>query len=151
VELRSLVDKHLDHGERSGDERLGFLLAEDLGLRAHFGLRGQDVGELLASAGVGLLFLPSLALAYWRAGRAVRRTLLDFALLLAVLVFFAVGVDMLHSIVGPRGFWYQSFGVLEDGGELVTLSLLVWYAFLNAALDAPAERYLLDCLRRPRS
>jgi len=132
-------------------ESLGGTLTDRLGFEARFGLRAKDFGELAVSAAAGLLFLPALALAYWRAAPPVRRTLLDFALLLGVLVFFAVAVDMLHSLAGPAGFWYRAIGVLEDGGELVTLSVLVWYAFLNAARDAPGERFLLDCLRRSRT
>jgi len=132
-------------------ETLGTAMTDRLGFEARFGLRAKDFGELAVSAVAGLAFLPALALAYWRAAPAVRRTLQDFALLLGILLFFAVAVDMAHSMAGPSGFWYRALGVLEDGGELVTMSVLVWYGFQSAVLDAPPRRFLLDRLRRSRS
>ena len=129
-------------------EGLGETMVQLFDFQAGFGLRAKDFGELAVSVAAGLVFLPLLLLGYWRAAPAVRRTLLDFALLLAVLVFFAVGVDMLHSMTGPSGSLYRAVGVLEDGGELVTMSVMVWYAFLTAVRPAPPQRFLIDCLRR---
>ena len=73
-------------------------------------------------------------IAYARGSELYRRITLDLGLLFGLLVFFGVGVDFLHSAltVGKRSDF--AVGLIEDGGEMLAMSLLVWYSFRSAAL-----------------
>lgn len=63
------------------------------------GLRTQDVGELITWAILGACVTIILVLAHRRSTRAARRDSLRLAGLIAVLMVFAVGVDMAHEVL----------------------------------------------------
>lgn len=110
-------------------ERLGSWLAGVLGLQADLGLRAVDFGELLISAVVAggfVLLIGTLAL---RGTARMRRLCLDYLQLLALLVFFGVFVDMLH--VMAEGYGVPGLGTLEDWGEMLVMSLITAYTFLQ--------------------
>lgn len=118
-------------------ERAGHHLATELGFGPALGLRPADFGEHLVSAGVGLVVLAPIVVGYARADAHVRRDFHVFAILLAVLLFFALVVDSAHVVVidDPRvGDW---MGFLEDGGEMLATSGLVVAAYV-AGLSAYA-------------
>ena len=54
----------------------------------------------------------------------------DLLVLLLMIAFFGVFVDTVHSMVDLE--WNLSFilVIIEDGGEMVAISLVVWYVFL---------------------
>ncbi len=107
-------------------ERAGNWLAAHGVVGAGLGAKAKDLGQLLffvgaagicASAVVALRrFLPAPPM-------QVHNALL---LLFAGLVFFGVAVDLLHSIVARLGV--RGLGVIEDGGEMLVMSLLAAYA-----------------------
>lgn len=110
-------------------ERLGAWLAAVLGLQPALGLRAIDFGELLISgtvAGGFALLIGTLAV---RSDARMRRLCLDYLQLLALLVFFGVFVDMLHVVAG--GYGLPGLGTLEDGGEMLAMSLITAYTFLQ--------------------
>jgi hypothetical protein len=90
------------------------------------GLRPEDLGELTISALIGIVFLGLFLITYRRASRAARDASSDLVLLLGVLVFFGVFIDMLHIIVEPASA-KLALAIIEDGGEMVTMSLTCWY------------------------
>lgn len=104
----------------------GAAIAEILGYSSRFGLRAVDYGELTISATFGALFTTAIVVSYWRGSASARHASQDLALLFAALVFFGVGVDMLHTIAG-RGATGVLLGVMEDGGELLVISMTVAY------------------------
>ncbi|MEW7850099.1 hypothetical protein AB2N08_15500 [Massilia aurea] len=110
-------------------ERLGFVIAERSTMTAPFGLRMQDVGELIVVAGAGLIILPSLLMAYYFAGPALRKIFHHLALILSLLIFFGVGVDMMHTVFRENQIISQMFGLIEDGGEMLAVSIFGWYAY----------------------
>jgi hypothetical protein len=119
-----------------------FYLHETFGRRwqdsgREFGFRVQDGFEALFSATVGLVLLAALALS-WRRGDALFRWLSVRLLVgLAGLAFVGVGIDILHehAWVQPYRWLHHGLGLLEDGGELVVVSIMV--GMVAQALDRP--------------
>lgn len=109
-------------------ERVGVALAERTGAVPLLGLEPKDFGELAFVAAVMGLLLGSVGLFHWRGSPAFRRATGDLVLILALVAFFGVAVDMLHSALLERGVGLV-LEVLEDGGEMVGISLVTGYAF----------------------
>jgi hypothetical protein len=102
-------------------ETLGMKLVFHLNLRPHLLLRSQDWGELLVMSFFSMLFLSSLLLLMKNASPKVRdfvRLIWPYALLL---LFFSVLMDMVDIMISGWGAF-----LLEDGGEMVAMSLLLW-------------------------
>lgn len=107
-------------------ERAGAWFAAQGVIGAAFGAKAKDLGQVLffaaaASVCAGLVialrrFMPVPQMQPHKA----------LLLLFAGLVFFGVGVDLLHSIVARLGF--RGLGVVEDGGEMLVTSVIVAYA-----------------------
>ena len=51
----------------------------------------------------------------------------DLFMLLLLFIFFAVGIDMLHSFTLENLRFSHILALFEDGGEMIALSLMVWY------------------------
>ncbi len=109
-------------------ERLGAHLAQVWGLPDTLGLRAVDLGELLVMAAVSLAGVLLLLVGMVASTSATRRALVDVLLLLGVMAFFAVVVDMAHILflTSPAE---PLVGVLEDGGEMLALTLVVAYLY----------------------
>jgi len=107
-------------------EQVGRAVVRRLGYAPTLGLRAQDLGELTVYAVVGLVFLVLIVSVYLRSARDARSASIDLAVLSGAIGFFAVPVDMLHSISGGSRFG-GVLGLVEDGGELVAMSAVCWY------------------------
>jgi hypothetical protein len=121
-------------------ERLGSMVASRMGYAPAFHLRAQDFGELTVVGSVGLFFACVLALTWWRGDQEFRRVSRGLALLFGVVVLFGVGVDMLHSMADSPALT-AALALLEDGGEMVAMSFVCWYAyrvFLRQSSTIPA-------------
>ncbi len=120
-------------------ERVGAWITSRMDWGPALGLRGQDFGELSVSAAAGIVLFGLLGDAYWRAtdarAKAFSRRLLPW---LAVLIFFGIGVDMLHIILAPMvsELWGVLLGVIEDAGEMIMASFLTVIC-LREALGRP--------------
>ena len=122
-------------------EGLGGRLVQALNIPAAFGLRGQDFGELLVWGVFGTVLLGFVFFSYLRAGAEERAFSKNLAVLFAIFVFFGLGVDMLHILLGSLAIPQTFMAVLEDGGEMLTVSVLtvfvwVWFVSLTAAPQA---------------
>ena len=117
-------------------ERVGGVVARQLPVPELAGLREQDVSELAVWGLVGVVPLVVVALLHRRSSGDVRAASRGMAVVLAGYAFFGVVVDQFHALAlgGPLD---RGLGVLEDGGELLLLSVAVWYA---GALLAAARR-----------
>jgi hypothetical protein len=109
----------------------GFHIAEALDLQPFFGLRPIDPGELIVWTAAGLPLLAAVAFAVVRSPREDRGNGLLLLAALAVLVLFAIVVDMTH-VVARRAFRGADhlFTVIEDGGEQIALTLTCGLAIL---------------------
>lgn len=98
-----------------------------------FGLRYQDYGEILVTGTVGGWFILLLALAYKRGAKGVRRVCKHIVVFCFALAFFGVFVDMLNIVMQAFPVMAASMNVLEDGGEMLVMSVMAWYTY--ALLD----------------
>ena len=128
-------------------EEFGADLAEHFGMPRFFGLRPKDLGELCISAGSGVILIGALALAWWRGDEAFRRLSLDLFALLGLVVFFGVGIDLVHVFFDSRWWLNFTLGTLEDAGEMISVSLIVWFVFRVAAVGNPGSIHLLGEIR----
>lgn len=117
-------------------ESVGGLLVRFFEIPRAFGLRGQDFGELLVTAiAAGILF-SFLFIAYYFASQVSRKNTHYLLALVAGIGFFGVFVDMVHQIVP----WGKSlFGLIEDGGEMVIMSLVLGYCLALVFRYMPAD------------
>lgn len=120
-------------------EHVGTSLSVSLGLPGVFGLRPSDLGELLVAGMVGGSVVALIGLGYLRAAPVQRLLTRHLALLLVALGLFGVLIDTLHISVflatPERSDWLVALALLEDGGEMITVSFMVWVLFrhwLNA-------------------
>jgi hypothetical protein len=89
-----------------------------------FGIRTQDIGELVSWAIAGTIFCAILYVTYRRASDEARTDGRRLGLTLVLLVFCGMVLDTADRVLDPS--WHQAVRVaviLEDGGELVALSL----------------------------
>ena len=114
-------------------ENLGLLSSNLWTFAARMGLRPQDWGELLVTGAVGVVLLTPVAIAFLRASTRERRHTLILAALLGLLAFFGVFIDMVHIWVGG-----EQWGLVEDGGEMVVVSIVLYYVFRHQFEYAPA-------------
>ena len=119
-------------------EEVGRHLVDGLGIPAAFGLRGQDFGELIVWGAFGVVLLGFVLFSYLRAAPAEKAFSRSLALLFAVFVLFGLGVDMLHILLGGPLILQTFMSVLEDGGEMLTISVVTvfvwnWLASRTAA------------------
>ena len=126
-------------------ERCGVMFAGLFALPAFPGLRSRDTGELLSWTLLGAVLIGPLVVGSLRCSPAHRRTNAIIGALFAALVFFAVVVDMLQIAAANVLPWrVQGIQFIEDGGEMLVISLLCVFVFLlirhPAALSAPAPR-----------
>jgi hypothetical protein len=113
-------------------ENYGGWLADRLEVRLGFpesvaGLRTSDLGEMAVWGVLAVVPVLAALLLYSRSDAPNRRAGRVMAGLLAAYVFFGAVVDQLHVLFLDS--WVGDLvGAMEDGGELVVLSLCVVYA-----------------------
>lgn len=126
-------------------ETIGRFVASLLTFVAPFNLRLQDVGELLASLALGMFVIYALVWAFLRSGQSFRKSAIDLAMLVAALALFGVGVDLLGPLSeSPR--YRVSIGTLEDVGEMVVVSVMVWYVYRLYLTTDGFTRYLYEAV-----
>jgi hypothetical protein len=97
---------------------------------------------------MGMLLLAICAWAYLRGSHTYKKISNDMLLFIVVLVFFGVFIDMVHSSIKPGPVVSLGFGIAEDGGEMVVVSLILWYVFLLAVRNGDSDLFLHDLLRK---
>lgn len=110
-------------------EKLGVLISDKLGLSEALNLRARDFGELLVSGFFGLFFLILIGTAYRFGDSAFRKASRVLIKMLLALVFCGIVVDMAHIAVGSRSL-DPILATLEDGGEMIVMSIIAWFVFL---------------------
>ena len=109
-------------------ERIGVGIGQVLGLTPTFGLRPQDLGEVVVAALLGVALVP-IVIAFRRSRGSARAFSMSMFVLLAALILFVVAVDVVHALT-PLYSWSDAvFGTIEDGGEMVVLSLMLRVTF----------------------
>ena len=107
-------------------ERFGRHAAEWFNLEPAYNLRAVDFGELMYFLGFGAFAVAVLAAAIFNSEGRARFHAIAFFTLLGLLGVFVVLMDMLHSAI-------NRFGWIEDGGEMIVLSMIAGLAAHAAA------------------
>ena len=111
--------------------QLGDWLAVQMGMdpRGHLlSFRWRDLGEALYLGGAALLILGPLVAAYRRGGPVFRKASRRLAVMLLLLIICGIGFDLLHrnSLLQEFRAVVHMIALMEDGGELVVVSLMAW-------------------------
>jgi hypothetical protein len=108
-------------------ENFGSWMVEKFNFNPMFGLRAQDLGELSYVGIFGSILLFFLFIGYFKGNDSYRKTNIDLGLLFALFLFFGVAIDMFDQLFEYDRYTNLIFILIEDGGEMITLSLIVWY------------------------
>ena len=96
-------------------------------LHTLLGIKASSMG-LLAYTGTMVLFFFGLSVwHYITASKSTRKSFLDISVLLGVFLFFGVGLDLLHTFFEEHHRISLLLSLTEEGGEMLSLSILVWY------------------------
>ncbi|WP_217808390.1 hypothetical protein [Palleronia marisminoris] len=112
-------------------EQLGELVASALDLTGISGVPPDGVGELIVLAGLGVVCLACIVVAWMRPGGVGRPMIMTFTLLAALLAGVGVGFDVVHEMTSDRLQWV--FGTVEDGGEMILATAMLALAARVAA------------------
>ncbi|WP_189603566.1 hypothetical protein [Salinimicrobium marinum] len=107
-------------------ETFGGNLVNFFNIEAALGLRAQDFGELAIAGMLGATFVLPFTHALFLGERKTREVTLHLILIVGVLVFFGVGVDMVHSLFKDLP-GSGALTVIEDSGEMISGSLILCY------------------------
>ena len=111
--------------------RSGLIERSDLALR--------EVGYF---ATVGLAVAVPLLIGWFRADPPLRRKVAPLLLLFGAIAFCGIGVDFIHASLPDRSVGSGLAGAVEDGGEMIFLSLMFSYAiatFWRPRLGSPSS------------
>lgn len=112
-----------------------------------FDLRPRDWGEMVVYATTGLYFLLTLLLTYAKSDTSSRQFSRYLTVLVIVLVVAGIGADMAYYMVDSR-LLRELFVIIEDGGEIVLISLILWSVF-DCLVEMPTvEPRLIRSFRR---
>lgn len=133
-------------------EKLGAFVSYRYGFDAALGVRSQDLGELVVTGFFGVLLFSLIGAAHYLSGPVERRVSRQLLLLVAALVFFGIGVDLLKQLSGQSPV-RPLLGMLEDAGEMIVMSVIAWFVFRlvsyptsvsGGAVGAPGSPPLTD-------
>lgn len=125
-------------------ELLGRMAVAHLNLQPAWALRAQDFGELLVVAVIGTVLMALLAWWHFRADASSRSDSWRLLQLLLLLAVFGVVFDLAHSMAGT-GTPGALAALLEDGGEMVVVSLITAYCFEVCSRAYDRERGAPGC------
>lgn len=119
-------------------ERLGEEVAELFDIGNHFGFQAEDLGELLIYALIGIPPILFIMWHYFRYDDKTQREVSNYLILLIfLLIFFAVGVDLFHSLFTEYSLISVLLGIVEDGSELIIFTPMV--ALMLGVLEVTRE------------
>lgn len=127
-------------------EKFGTFLTNSFDFNPPFNLRLQDIGELLVTAISGMVLIIVLYWAYIHGSLSFRNRSKDIGLFVIGLVFFGVVLDLVNGAVQHGATDHA--GVIEDGGEMLVTSLILWYAFNLAVHKGNSNLFLCDLIHK---
>lgn len=136
-----LLDDSLRFHERAGE-----FIANYMGYTPAFGLRDVDFGEITYAFLVSNVIFICSIIALRKNSKKTKKTFLDISLLFGFFLFFGIGVDMIHSMVENVYILSAVVALIEDGGEMIALSVLVWYFFNLYFSNFKKRKFLVNIL-----
>ena len=112
-------------------ESLGTVLVNWLGIPDSGNLKGQAVGELVFLIAFALVCIPLFLWSAWGLQAENLAILVIYGVVFALFAGFSGGVDFLHSLA-QSSFMDRLMGWIEEGGEIVMISVLTSVAILQS-------------------
>jgi hypothetical protein len=109
-------------------EKLGGYLIQYYEFNPAFNLRTIDYAEICVSILFGTVLFLFIFLSYIISNSVQKTISRNIFILVLLLAFFGVVVDMLHVAIP---WWKLKLGIIEDGGEMLSMSIIVWYVFTS--------------------
>lgn len=107
-------------------EEFGNDIAMRYEISSVLGQRPRDIGEIIVFALAGAALLLLLAIAWYLGSETFRERSKTLLKLSAVLAFFGIGMDAVHILFLDTAL-DEPFAIIEDGGEMIVLSVIVWF------------------------
>lgn len=123
-------------------EEGGYSLAMRWELPEMLGQRPRDIGELIIFAVAGAIMLVLLAISWFISNETFRQRSITLFKLCGILIFFGIVMDAVHILFLDTAL-DDVFGTIEDGGELIALSLIVAFVFAFFMKDSLPEAQLV--------
>lgn len=130
-------------------ERGGAIIAKRLRFHPPFNLRLQDFGEIAVSLIAAGLLLLIMILSLYTSTHTFRKITKDLLLFVFAIAFFGVFIDMIHSAMQLSWGADLLFRIIEDGGEMVFVSLTLWYLFFISVRKGKTDQNLCDLIHHP--
>lgn len=131
-------------------EELGRLFSLAVEMNPPLALRVRDVGELVVFALFAILLMGLLAWAYRRGPMVFKKATKDLLILLGAFAFFVVFIDAVHAALDLGQTMNAIVALVEDGGEMLVASLMVWYVFRLALYKGEPGRFIHESFTRSR-
>ncbi|WP_282132724.1 hypothetical protein [Cellulophaga baltica] len=107
--------------------KASYFFAYRLKLHTLFGLKAVMYGQLVYILLLGSLSIILFWLFYRRANRSTKKAFIDIFMLFVLFLFFGVGIDIVHQLFTNTPKIGSLLTILEEGGEMISLSILIWY------------------------
>ncbi|MFS4468979.1 hypothetical protein [Maribacter sp. 2210JD10-5] len=131
-------------------ENAGIFLSEKFNFNSMFGLRAEDIGELLYTGLIGFIIIIAFVASFLKGDKMFKRNSIDLSILIFFFLLFGVGFDMLHQILSSSSKLNFLFGMIEDGGEMIMMSIILWYIYhLSLTYKKDRTVYLHTALLNP--
>lgn len=106
-------------------EKFGGIIEE------YFGLNSIpiDIGELSATAFIALFIFSFLGISYYYGKDIFKRVSREILVFILLIVFFGVFVDTVHSALHLSRALDFLASIIEDGGEMIAMSITASYFF----------------------
>ncbi len=138
-----LLDDSLQFHEGGGK-----IFAERFDFNPPFGISLRQFGEFLVTVLAGVIIFIPPVVAYWKGKGNFRKISNDLILLVGLLIFCGVVIDevneFLHSSIRAANFIMT---MLEDGGEMVSATLIAWYVFLLNVRNPDETKTIVESLK----
>jgi hypothetical protein len=106
--------------------------------------------ELVVLAISGILLSSILFRVYLRSTPIFRKISHDMLMFIMALIFFGLMIDI-ASIFNPLPAIRISLEIIEDAGEMVVFSLIIWYVFLLAIREGKPNLFLHELISTKRT
>ncbi|QXP50769.1 hypothetical protein H0I25_03670 [Cellulophaga sp. HaHa_2_95] len=126
--------------------KASYFFAYRLKLHTLFGLKAVMYGQLVYIILLGSLSIILFRLFYRRTTINTKKTFTDIFILLVLFLFFGVGIDIIHQLFLNTPKIGSLLTILEEGGEMISLSVLVWYFFFLMFKVDEKRNFLKDCI-----
>lgn len=127
-----ILDDAFQAHEKLGGTIFKPWLVDFFGRNSRFGLKFKDYGELSVAVVAGTFFLALIGVSHYLSNDTTRKVSRHLFILVVLLSFFGVGIDMIHEhywIHRSPTLVQNALGLVEDGGEMLIMSIILWYVF----------------------